>query len=84
MSEAPQEPVTVPHRELSPQALRGLVESSVLREGTDYGEREFSLEQKVAHVLRQLDEGDAQVLFDPESESVQIVRVRPATRPSLS
>lgn len=84
MSETPQAPVAVPHRELSPQALRGLVESFVLREGTDYGEREFSLDQKVAHVLRQLDEGDAQVLFDPESESVQIVRLRPVARAPLS
>ena len=84
MSEAAQEPVAVPHRELSPEALRGLVESFVLREGTDYGAREFSLDQKVAHVLRQLDEGDAQVLFDPESESVQIVRVRPAARAPIS
>jgi uncharacterized protein YheU (UPF0270 family) len=84
MSEEPQEPVVVPHRELSADALRGVVEAFVLREGTDYGEREFSLDQKVAHVLRQLDEGDAQVLFDPESESVQIVRVRPAERAAVS
>ena len=81
MSEEPQEPVMVPHRELAADTLRGVVEAFVLREGTDYGEREFSLEQKVAHVLRQLDEGDAQVLFDPDSESVQIVRVRPSARP---
>jgi uncharacterized protein len=44
------EPVLVPHTELSAEALRGVVESFVLREGTDYGEREFSLEQKLAHV----------------------------------
>lgn len=80
MSETPQEPVAVPHRELSAEALRGVVEAFVLREGTDYGEREYSLDQKVAHVVRQLEEGDAQVLFDPESETVQIVRVRPTSR----
>ncbi len=84
MSDAPQEPVAVPHRELSPDALNGVVEAFVLREGTDYGEREFSLEQKVAHVLRQLDEGEAQVLFDPESESVQIVLVRRGVRSAAS
>ena len=80
MSDTPQEPVAVPHRELSTDALRGVVEAFVLREGTDYGAHEFSLQQKVAHVLRQLDEGEAQVLFDPESESVQIVRVKPGDR----
>jgi uncharacterized protein len=70
------EPIVVPHRELSAAALRGVIEAFVLREGTDYGEREFSLEQKVDHVLGQLDQGEAQVLFDPDTESVQIRRVR--------
>ena len=31
--------------DLSQEALYGLVEAFVLREGTDYGELEFSLEQ---------------------------------------
>jgi uncharacterized protein YheU (UPF0270 family) len=45
----------------------------VLREGTDYGEKEASLEQKLAHVLRQLERGDARIMFDPNSESIGIV-----------
>ena len=66
------EPVLVPHTELSPEALRGVVESFVLREGTDYGTYEYSLEQKVSHVMRQLDRGEARILFDPVTSSVQI------------
>jgi len=66
-------PIPVPYRELSAAALRGVVESFVLREGTDYGEREFTLEQKVAQVLRRLERGEAQVVFDPKTESVDIV-----------
>ena len=69
------EPVVVPHDELSPEALRGVIEAFVLREGTDYGEREFSLEQKVLHVRGQLERGEARVLFDPDTESVHISRV---------
>ncbi|MFO1467305.1 MAG: YheU family protein [Steroidobacteraceae bacterium] len=80
MEEVPQEPVEIPHRELSSEALRGVIESFVLREGTDYGEREFSLEQKVAHVLTQLDRGEAQVLFDPATETVHIASVPPRER----
>jgi uncharacterized protein len=76
-SESPAQPVVVPHRELSPEALRGVVEAFVLREGTDYGAREFSLDEKVIHVLSQLDRGEAQVLFDPDSETVQIATIRP-------
>jgi uncharacterized protein len=66
-------PVEVPPDELSPAALRGVVESFVLREGTDYGEREVPFEVKVAEVLRQLERGEARVLYDPVSESVDIV-----------
>jgi uncharacterized protein YheU (UPF0270 family) len=66
------EPVLVPHAELSPEALRGVVKSFVLREGTDYGTYEYSLEQKVAHVMRQLERGEARILFDPVTSSVQI------------
>jgi hypothetical protein len=66
------EPVEVPHAELAPELLHALVESFVLREGTDYGEKEVSLEDKVAGVIRQLKKGDARILFDPETESVTI------------
>jgi len=65
--------VVVPHTELSGEALRGVLSSVVLREGTDYGEREFSFEEKVAHLLARLERGDAQIVFDPESQSVDIV-----------
>lgn len=66
------EPVEVPVNELSPELLHAVVESFVLREGTDYGEREFSLEDKVAGVIRQLQRGDAKIVFDPETDSVTI------------
>ena len=67
------EPIEVPHTLLSPDALLGLVESFILREGTDYGAREFTHEQKVAQVMAQLDSGDARIVFDPETESVTLL-----------
>ena len=73
MDEEPQDAVEIPHRDLSAEALRGVVESFVLREGTDYGEREVSLEQKIAQVIRQLERGEARLIFDPNSETVDIV-----------
>lgn len=69
------EPIEIPHAELSAEALRGVIESFVLREGTDYGEREHSLEQKVAQVRIQLERGLARILFDPESNTVTLVTV---------
>lgn len=71
--ESPPEPVVVPHTELAADLLHAVVESFVLREGTDYGEKEISLEAKVARVMAQLKRGEAKILFDPESESITIV-----------
>jgi uncharacterized protein YheU (UPF0270 family) len=70
------EPVVVPYTELSEDALRGVLEAFVLREGAEYGARDFSLDEKVANVLKQLRRGEAQVVFDPGSETVDIVVVR--------
>jgi hypothetical protein len=75
--EAIQDPVPVPHRELAPETLRAVIESFVLREGTDYGAQELTLEQKVSRLMLQLDRGDAQILFDPNTQSVTFV---PAAR----
>jgi uncharacterized protein len=69
----PAEPIFVPYTELSQDALRGVLESFVLREGTEYGERDVSLDQKVAQVERQLRRGEAQIVFDPESETIDVV-----------
>jgi uncharacterized protein YheU (UPF0270 family) len=74
------EPIVIPYRELSPEALRGVMETFVLREGTEYGEHDVSLDAKVAQVLRQLERGEAQVIFHAELESIDIVPIRPARR----
>lgn len=65
--------IHVPHYELSAETLRSVVESFVLREGTDYGERDVTLDDKVAQVIRQLERGEVRILFDPDTESVDIV-----------
>ena len=72
--------VEIPHRDLSEEALRGVVESFVLREGTDYGPRDYSLEEKIAAVMRQLDRGEATIVFDPETGTVSIVEASPPGR----
>jgi uncharacterized protein YheU (UPF0270 family) len=71
-----QEPVFVPYQELSPEALRAVMESFVLREGTEYGAHDFTLEEKLAHVHRQLERREAQIVFDPDTESIDIIPVR--------
>lgn len=78
----PAEPVVVPYASLAADLLRAVVESFVLREGTDYGERELTLDHKVARVMRLLESGEARIVFDPETESVDIAVNRRATAPS--
>jgi hypothetical protein len=73
MDDAAQEPVEVPYTVLPAELLQAVIESFVLREGTDYGERELSLEDKVARVIAQLKRGEAKIIFDPASDSVTIV-----------
>ncbi|MBI3555835.1 MAG: YheU family protein [Deltaproteobacteria bacterium] len=64
----------IPFDKLREEVLNGVIESFVLREGTDYGDREVSLNAKVEQIRRQLEKGDAQILYDSESESIAIVR----------
>jgi hypothetical protein len=83
--EDPQErpdPVAVPHTELSADALNGVIDNFILREGTDYGDRTYTHEQKVAQVLRQLERGEARIMFDPLDSSVTIVAAQPGRRSS--
>jgi uncharacterized protein YheU (UPF0270 family) len=70
-------PVEVPHAELAPETLRAVIESFVLREGTDYGAQDATFERKVADVLRQLDRREAVIFYDPGSDSIDIVVRRP-------
>jgi hypothetical protein len=75
--------VEVPLDSLAEDTLVALIESFVNREGTDYGARERSLVEKVADVRRQLERGEARIVFDPESESVNIVPDERARRQPL-
>jgi uncharacterized protein YheU (UPF0270 family) len=63
----------IPHRSLGAEALRGVIEDFVTREGTDYGASEYSLAQKHDAVMRQLEAGDVLIVFDLAAESVTLM-----------
>ncbi|MFT5701463.1 MAG: hypothetical protein ACI8ZB_004358 [Desulforhopalus sp.] len=65
--------VKIPYEQLSKEALNGVIEEFVTRNGTDYGEAEISLETKIAQVLSQLKSKDAFIVFDHNSETSTIV-----------
>jgi uncharacterized protein len=66
------EPVEIPPDALSPQALIGLVEEFITREGTDYGERVHTLDEKRNSVMRLIEKGEVAILFDPPSQTTTL------------
>ncbi|EGR2797911.1 hypothetical protein BOO29_05020 [Vibrio navarrensis] len=62
----------IPWQEISADALSNLIREFVLREGTDYGENEVSLEQKIEQVKTQLKQGEAVIVFSELHETVDI------------
>jgi len=65
--------IKIPYDQLSPEALQGVIEEFVTRDGTDYGEVEISLETKINQVLAQLKSGKAVIVFDQKSETCTIL-----------
>lgn len=63
----------IPMDRLSREALLGVIDDFILREGTDYGHGEPSLEDKRAAVMRQLRNGEVHVVFDGATETCSIV-----------
>jgi hypothetical protein len=57
---------------LSPEALQGIIEAFVTREGTDYGTQDVTLAIKVWQVRQQLDAGTAVIVYDADTESCTI------------
>ena len=63
----------VPWREVAPETLDNLIEEYVTRDGTDYGEREVPLAQRVTQVRQRLESGEAVVWFEEADESINIL-----------
>jgi len=68
-------PVVIPYESLSADALEGILDDFILREGTDYGDVEYSLEEKREQVKELLKRGKAGIFFESESETCTL-RVR--------
>ena len=66
----------ISQQELSSDALVGVIDAFILREGTDYGLPEYTLEEKRQRILKSLARGDAEIHFYPENEHIDIVMVR--------
>ncbi|MFA5630846.1 MAG: YheU family protein [Porticoccaceae bacterium] len=63
----------IPPQRLSGELLDAIIEAFVLREGTDYGERESSLADKIAQVRARIASGEVVVVFDETTESCNLL-----------
>ena len=63
----------IPWQRLNEATLKGVIEDFVLREGTDYGPAQYSIEEKVAQIRKQLQCGKARIVFDDQSGTCNIL-----------
>lgn len=65
--------IEIPYKELPPDTLERLIEEFITREGTDYGELEYSLEAKTAQIIEQLKQKKVIITYDQETETCNII-----------
>ena len=66
-------PVKVSYDQLSSEALEEIITQFVSRDGSDSGNVDAAFEKKVESVKSQLKSGNALILYDPETQSCNIV-----------
>ena len=62
----------IPVNKISSEALQGVIEEFISRDGTDYGEIEASQETNFRQVKYKLENGLAVLIFDDEAETTNI------------
>ncbi|ODX24979.1 YheU family protein [Vibrio parahaemolyticus] len=62
----------IPWQDIAPETLENLIREFVLREGTDYGAVEISLQNKIDQVKTQLEKGEAVIVFSELHETVDV------------
>lgn len=62
----------IPINVLSHEALKGVIEEFISREGTDYGDTEVSPERSFVQVKYKLERGLAVLIYDDETETTNI------------
>jgi uncharacterized protein YheU (UPF0270 family) len=63
----------IPYTDIAEDTLNNLIEYYVLREGTDYGEHEVTMAEKVAAVTRQLKSGEIVIVYSELHESINLM-----------
>jgi uncharacterized protein YheU (UPF0270 family) len=65
--------IEIPQEQLSAELKRAVIEDFITREGTDYGHRDFTLDEKVAQIQKQLDSSEICIAFDDVTETCTLI-----------
>ena len=65
--------IIVPINRLTPEALQGVIEEFILREGTDYGMAEITFDTKFNQIKNRLEKGHAVLVYDENAETTNIL-----------
>ncbi|MDE0840709.1 MAG: YheU family protein [Porticoccaceae bacterium] len=68
--------ILVPFERLDKETLRAVIEEFVLREGTEYGIDDCSIDAKVTQVERQLQRGEVVISYDEAAETCTLMLQR--------
>ena len=71
-----EEGLEIPFEQINPTTLRNMLREFVTREWADLGDSGYTLEDKVAQVLQQLNAHTAKVVYDVTTESWNIVAAK--------
>lgn len=65
--------IEIPWQSLDPETLEALLEEIVTRDGTDYGAKELSKEQKTVEARHNLEAGRAVLVWDEATETSSLI-----------
>lgn len=63
----------VPYKDINLDTLNAIIKEFVLREGTEYGAEDISIDEKLEQVHQQLQRGSAVLVYSELHETVNII-----------
>ncbi len=66
-------PLEISSEQISTEILDAIIESFIMREGTDYGVHEALMETKLNQVKKQIKNGDVKIIFEQSTETVSLI-----------
>jgi uncharacterized protein YheU (UPF0270 family) len=70
-----EEGLEIPYEQINPDTLQNMLSEFVTREWADLGDADYTLDDKISQVMRQLKDHTAKVVYDVSTESWNIIAI---------